>query len=441
MNLKTYQYLARYSLGKRGAIQAYRSAINNQFLSEDELSELSWLKTQKLLSYAFKNVPWYNRKFTEVGLHPLDIKNPEDYNQVPILRREDIKENFELFISKEINPNSLKISTTGGSTGTPLKIGMSKNGIRELPKWQMYSWWGLNPRTNMASIYRGIPANGIKKVALNLISWPQKKIQMDATQMSRKKIEEFILKMNKVKPQLIHGYVGAIDTIADYILENNISVPAPKVLWVTAAPITTIQEKKINKAFRAPVCNQYGCSELYFVSAECQHKTGLHIFSDSVKVEILTNNNEVQQPNKYGKIVLTNLDEYHFPLIRYENGDTGRILTQKCTCGMTLPLMDKVKGRISDNIELPDGTILAGEYLTTIFDDYSDFVKQFQIIQSKDKNIRINVVIYPDKKVDEILTIIKKTLVEKIHNQVKISINIVDHISVIKGKLRFIVKE
>ena len=67
-------------------------------------------------------------------------------------------------VSKKVNPKTLKISTTGGSSGTPLKIGMQKNGIRELQKWQMYSWWGLTPGTNMASIYRGIPTGGIRKL-------------------------------------------------------------------------------------------------------------------------------------------------------------------------------------------------------------------------------------------------------------------------------------
>lgn len=441
MNFATYQYLTRYSVFKPGALSAYQKAIKNQYLSDDELAELVWLKTKKLLTHAFYNVPWYNKRYSEIGLNPSDITKPEHIKQIPVLTRQELTDNYSLFISRGIDPKSLKISTTGGSTGTPLKIGMQKKGIRELQKWQMYSWWDLNPGTNMASIYRGLPQKGLNNLAMNLINWPQKIIRLDATQITQKKIEEFISLSKKIKPELIHGYVGAVDTIADYLNEKKITLPSPKVVWLTAAPLTAIQEEKISSAFNAPVCDQYGCSEIYFIAAECQHKSGLHIFADSVKVEILNNENQHINVGEYGKIILTNLDEYHFPLIRYENGDQGRFLRKKCSCGMTLPLMDKVKGRISDNIVLPDGTVLSGEYLTTIFDDYTSDVKQFQIIQKKDDSIQVNIVLKQLTNKTSIIKWVDMELQKRIRFQVKISIQIVDEITSIKGKLRFIVKE
>lgn len=441
MNFATWQYLSRYSIGKPGSLKAYRKAIRHQYLSEDELSELAWKKTLDLLNYAYLNVSWYNQRFNCIGLNPKDITKPEHFKQVPILTRKELAGNYELFISKQANPGSLKISTTGGSTGTPLKIGMQKNGIRELQKWQMYSWWGLTPGTNMASIYRGVPVAGIKKIALNLINWPQKVIRMDATQMTKEKIEEFIQQSNKIKPKLIHGYVGAVDGIADYVLENKITIPAPEVVWVTAAPVNAIQEEKISLAFHAPVCDQYGCSEVYFIAAECPHKQGLHIFSDAVKVEILNDDNKPVPTGEYGKIVLTNLDEFHFPLIRYENGDSGRLLKSKCSCGRSLPLMDKVKGRISDNIILPDGTVLAGEYLTTIFDDFTEDVKQFQIIQKKNNSIVVKLVFKQEENANKIINYTKAEMQKRIKKQVELDVQKVGFIESKKGKLQFIIKE
>lgn len=441
MDFASYQYLFRYSLGKPGALKAYRNAIKNQFLPEEELKIVTWSKTQKLLQYAFDNVPWYTNRFKSMGLNPKDITGPEYFAEVPILTRDELVNNFELFISKKADPKKLKISTTGGSTGTPLKIGMQKMGIRELQKWQLYSWWGLTPGANMATIYRGVPVSGLKKMALNMINWPQRVIRMDATQMTHKKIEEFIALSHKIKPELVHGYVGAVDALADYIIENKIVLPAPKVVWLTAAPVNAIQEEKISNAFHAPVCDQYGCSEIYFIAAECQHKQGLHIFSDSVTVEILNQENGLAASDEYGKIVLTNLEEFHFPLIRYENGDMGRLLNKTCSCGINLPLMDKVKGRISDNIVLPDGTVLAGEYLTTIFDDFTDVVKQFQIIQKKNNSIQVKLVLKRIAERESISKWTKAELGKRIKQQVNLTIDCVDSIDAEKGKLKFIIKE
>jgi len=442
MNFNNYFYLWRYSLGKKGAIEEYKNAITNQVLSNEDLDELSWTKSKNLVDFAFNNVPWYTEKFKTIGLHPNDISKPEYFQQIPILKRHEIIDNFDKFIAKGLTLKDLNFITTGGSSGKPLKIGVSKSKIRELQKWQMLDWWNTPLNADMASVYRGLPIRGLKKMALHLINWPQRVIRMDATQITTHEIENFIKKYIKIQPKIIHGYVGAIDTIADYILKNKISFSSkPNAIILTAAPVSAIQEHKISKAFNAPVCDQYGCSEIYFIASECLHKNGLHIFADSVKVEIVDENNKLLKKGEHGKIIITNLDEYAFPLIRYENGDESRLLNKSCTCGVTLPLMDKVKGRISDNIKLRDGTILSGEYLTTIFDDFTEKVKQFQIIQNKNLSILVSVKLYNHKDATFITKVIENELGKRINNQVSLKVEFVSEIKQEKGKLKFIIKE
>ncbi len=444
MNRSEYFYLLRYSVAKKGALKAYLQALSDEILPSEKLSRLSWEKTKRLLHYAYEKVPFYNKRFKSIGLHPSDISSEEQYEQIPVLTRKDIRVNFNLLVSSEADPGKLKISTTGGSTGEPLRIGLMPGRNREIQKWQMMSWWDLNPAVNYASVYRKLPLSLAQKTAAYLITWPQKVIRADASEMTVEGIEKFINSFLRIKPRLLHGYVGAIDTISDYIIDNNIILPAPSVVWLTAAPVSRLQEEKISRAFRAPVCDQYGCSEIYFVSAECPRKEGLHIFSDSVKVEILGEDSNPVPPGMHGKIVLTNLDEYFFPLIRYENGDYGRLNDHLCSCGRSLPLMDKVKGRISDNLILPDKTVLTGEYLTTIFDEYTGRVRQFQIVQNQSQAIEVKVVLNNrdrDQTDAKMLEDIKAVLSQRIKNQVPLTINVADHIDNKKGKLQFIVRE
>jgi phenylacetate-CoA ligase len=267
---------------------------------------------------------------------------------------------------------------------------------------------------------------------------------LDATEINVIKIEQFIQQCKKVKPKLIHGYVGALDIIAEYILANNVVFPAPKVVWSTAAPISAVQASKIEQAFGAPVCDQYGCSELYFIAAECPMKKGLHVFSDAVLVEILDDNNLPVPTGEFGRIVITNLNDKMFPLVRYANGDVGRMLEHTCSCEINYPLLDKVKGRVSDNISLPDGSVLSGEYLTTIFDDYTDEVKQFQIVQSPNNAITVKVVYKENTYGNQrktINTAVEQNLSRFIKNQAPFSIEEVSHITMKKGKLQFIIKE
>ena len=122
-------------------------------------------------------------------------------------------------------------------------------------------------------------------------------------------------------------------------------------------------------------------------------------------------------------------------------GDEGRLLNDKCSCGLTLPLMDKVKGRVSDNITLPNNVILSGEFLTTIFDDYTDYVNQFQIVQKKDLSIVIKVKLYNAIDSDLIIKVVDNELGKRINNQVPFNLEFVTEISSEKGKLRFVIKE
>ncbi len=210
--------------------------------------------------------------------------------------------------------------------------------------------------------------------------------------MSENDVTLFIKEINQFRPPLLKGYVGAISHLANTIVEKGIDVFSPKAVWVTAAPVSKVQKKRIENAFHAPVYDQYAFSEIFWVAAECSERKGLHIFSDSRHVEFI---NEIGKPSlgdELGRIVVTDLENYAFPLIRYENGDLGRTLANKCNCGINLPLMHPVRGRISDNVCFPDGTLISGEYLTTIFDDFPDTVIAFQVHQASDYSLTINVV-------------------------------------------------
>tara|TARA_R110001592_G_scaffold363394_1_gene687420 strand:- start:63919 stop:65253 length:1335 start_codon:yes stop_codon:yes gene_type:complete len=435
-------YLRKYNFFKPGAKKGLEEVLDFQELSKEEQDYLSWKKVEALLEHAYKNVPWYRRNFKNIGLLPKDISRPEYFSQVPVITRDDLKLNFDEFISDTHRGREIKKITTGGSTGVPLMIGVNPKTVRELQKWQMFSWWGLSPEVNMASVYREIPIGTLTKLVLKFINWPRKLITLNATNLSDNSIEVFLEKFKKNKPQVLHGYLGALDTLADYILDHGISLPSPNVIWSTAAPLAKVQQRKIQKAFGAPVCDQYGCSEMYFIAASCPQNNGLHQFSDAIKLEVLNGKGSPVPIGEHGKITLTNLNEFAFPLIRYENGDQGRWLNSKCNCGINLPLMGQVKGRKSDNFNLPDGSIISGEYLTTLFDDYPDAVKRFQVVQNKDLSIDLKISANGKQaKVDKILKQVRQDLVEKVKGQVTVAVVITDEIQSHGGKLKYVIKK
>lgn len=116
-------------------------------------------------------------------------------------------------------------------------------------------------------------------------------------------------------------------------------------------------------------------------------------------------------------------------------------MDHQCSCHISYPLIDKVKGRQSDNLVLPDGDVLSGEYLTTIFDDYTNAVKQFQVVQRKNLSIELKVSLYDSADENFTLKVIEQELGVRINHQVPFSLVFVNDINKEKGKLQFIIKE
>ena len=68
-----------------------------------------------------------------------------------------------------------------------------------------------------------------------------------------------------------------------------------------------------------------------------------------------------------GAIVLTNLNAYAMPFIRYAIADVGALAAGRCVCGRGLPLLDQVAGRSSDRLLLPSGRELIMWFFTDVF--------------------------------------------------------------------------
>jgi phenylacetate-CoA ligase len=440
-DIKKNLYLLKFGLFKPQTIQFYDRLERQQFYSSDELENLHWNKTKAIVSHAFKNVPYYRKKYTDVGFSPEDLKKNEDFSYLPLLTKDEVRENFTHMISAGTKPSQIRPSTTGGSTGEPLKVYFDKSVPLDAFSWRIKKWWGIPLGANEAIIAR--KSFGTIKEWINNIAWlPSKRTRLDASSIQGSEIEYFVNRYNTIKPKLIWGYAGAIDYVAGYIQENKIHVLPASAVWVTSSPITKVQKLRIEKVFGAPVYDQYGCCEVFHLASECRARRGLHIFHDSRKIEFLKDDGTPVDKGEFGNIALTDFENFRFPIIRYLNNDRGRMLNKKCSCGINLPLMDAVYGRQSDLIKLPDETCLAGDYLTTIFDDYPQAVKGFQLVQYGDYSIELKYIPNPDNanlkfEIDKVL----HNLSIKTRNQIKIKASAVEKITHPNGKLKYIISE
>jgi phenylacetate-CoA ligase len=374
----------------RGSMKGLMAA---QALSADALAALNWERRLALVRVCAAKIPFYQRAFREIGFEPGDLKSEADWNRLPVLEKQDIRTHTQALVDSAYRLDDLPTATTGGTTGLPLKTYNDPRVHLASMSWRMLDWWGVHPASNSGYLYRAIP-RGAGKALRDVALLPTRRAYIAASDMSETRMAAFLTELQAIEPEYLVGYVGALDVFARYCEAHGTELPSLKAIWTTASPLSDSLRAHFETVFRTPTYTQYGSCEFNWIAAECSHTGGMHIGSDIRHVDVLPDPEGFSE-DRFGDLAVTDLRNHVFPLLRYRLGDRGRLLDHSCPCGLPFPMMDYVRGRISDTLELRDGTRVPGEFWTTVFDDFVDDVSAFQVAQQADGTIQIRYVPNP----------------------------------------------
>lgn len=112
----------------------------------------------------------------------------------------------------------------------------------------------------------------------------------------------------------------------------------------------------------------------------------MHINADFVVVE--EDKVEGDGPRPF---LLTSLQNFSMPFIRYRNEDCWYLSSETCSCPNHFPLMRLEIARTSDNFVFPDGRVVHGEFFTHLMYG-SDGIVNFQFHQTAPDEIVLSVV-------------------------------------------------
>lgn len=408
-------------------------------MSSEELRQLNWDRRVQLVKHCAENVPFYQERFKEIGFVPEDLKSEADFLALPVLEKSDLRDRLDDFIAQGRIKGKLNTATTGGTTGHPLQIYRDPSVHLSSMSWRMLEWWGLSPADNSAYLYRKVPV-GLRKVLTDIALYPTKRSYITAADMTAENLKLFSRKVKETDTKYLVGYVGAIDEFARHLQHEGKQLKGLRGIWTTSAPMTEAMRQTYESVFQCPVYTQYGSCEFYWIAAECGQKNGMHIASDIRHVEILEG--DVTMPiGEFGDVVVTDLIDYAFPLLRYRIGDRGRLLSRECKCGRPFPLMDYVRGRVSDAIKMPDGTTIPGEYWTTIFDDFTTEVRAFQVWQHADYNLEIRYEGHAVGGVEHALQVVEGRLKDKLRGRIELRFSRAPIVANENGKTKFVYSE
>jgi phenylacetate-CoA ligase len=148
--------------------------------------------------------------------------------------------------------------------------------------------------------------------------------------------------------------------------------------------------KRIEAVFGVPVIDLYSCWEFGNIAWECSRHSGYHMNADSLIIELVRDGKRVSAGER-GELIITSLDAYAMPLIRYQIGDLGLLGNPGCPCGRGLPLLERIEGRSNDGIRLADGKILH-DYPITILLRSIPGILQFRLVQETLGEFKVDLV-------------------------------------------------
>ena len=362
----------------------------SQWYSYDQLKEIQWNKLKKLIEYSYYNVEYYKNCFDSNKISPSDIKSFEDFSKIPLLSKKDIRTAGKDIYSK-IYDGKVEECKSGGTQGKPLYLVRDSlsSAYGRAAYYRCLNWYGLRIGDKQLRVW-GLPLN---------IEKAKKEIRKDSI-LNRIRISAFDIKKETIyksykliknfKPVYMYGYVSGIVKICQLMRDENLDGRALKIKYAvtTAEMISESQRKIIEDFLDCSVINEYGCGEVSVVASECP-AGNLHVNMENVLVESIQKNPD-QKDSK--EIILTNLNSFSMPLLRYRICDTGNLVESKCACGRKLEIIDSITGRIVNMLLSTDGRYIAGNIFRYIaFDFITKYkgIKDFKVIQKQKKKIEI----------------------------------------------------
>ncbi|WP_017792532.1 phenylacetate--CoA ligase family protein [Leucobacter salsicius] len=413
--------------------------LANEHRPREEISELQASKAAAIARFAAANTVYYARTFAERGVDLTHLEQPEAWQRIPVVERSMVKEHRGEFVSTESNSRTAREAMTGGSSGEPLRLQQDSRVPTLAHAWRMYRWWGVEPWDNLARVGRwGFGLVDNLKTAVTW--WPSKQIYLDAKLFDATTMRAFHRSIVQVRPALIEGYVGAMLEFADFLEAEGLSIPTPRAVATTAAPLTDNARHRLASVYGTPVYDEYRGSEINWMAAECRERQGLHVFADTRRIEILGPDGQPVPSGVVGDIVVTDLLNRVFPMIRYRVGDRGKLLDRECPCGVTLPMIAQPEGRTTDVVRLPSGGLI-NHGLMTMFSEHPESVRMFQVVQAADYSLRIKVVRGDDPLGDEHIRQALAHVRRRIADEVPVTVDYVDSLPQTGGKTKYIISE
>jgi phenylacetate-CoA ligase len=279
-----------------------------------------------------------------------------------------------------------------------------------------------------------------QKLSNRLVYLLQRYRDMPVAVLDAPRLARYHAELRRWRPTSVWGYASGIAAFAAYVADRHPGERLDFVRAVITSSETLRPEQRalIERVFGpGRVHDHYGSREMY-IGSECGSHRGYHLHAEVVLTEVVDAAGRPCPPGQRGRVLVSDLSNHAFPFIRYEIGDVAVASdASPCPCGVRLPRLACVEGRIADMVVLRD-RVLTPPNFTILFSDLRG-VQAYQVRQ--DVIDRIDVYLVPGEGYGETVSAYVRGAIEQmVGGTASVVLHEVPEIAVPEsGKRRFVI--
>jgi phenylacetate-CoA ligase len=376
------RYLLIDILRKTQVLKGYKEFLCRSYTHES-LKSLQDNKLCEMLMFLRRSNPYYQYKLQKVPTSQIRSNPRKIIKTLPITDKLFMIRNEKLIL-QPVPGRKFQAKKTGGSTGDPLHYYIDLAAVSQSWAYILWSWHKYasyspgDPFLTVAGNSLGPLANRFK-TSLYYILQNNYLIAGDSISPQIRVASHRIR-----KSRLLYGYPSSIAALLEAI-PGSFSGHRLKAVFTTSEQLLPNVRRFIEEQLRIPVYDMYGANDGGAISCECNEHNGFHYNPLNCYIE------EHKNEDGLVELLLTSLNSYNFPFVRYRVGDVA-VLDDfgSCSCGSPFPMIRHLKGRTRDMIKLKNGRKVHGSKINKYILHYPEILR-YRVIQSSDFKITVQV--------------------------------------------------
>ncbi len=402
-------------------------------MERSKLMELQLKRLKETVHRVYENVPFYRRKFEELGVKPQDIKSLDDITKLPFTVKNDLRDNYPFGMAAIPLDEAIELHASSGTTGSPITVIYNRHDIDDVWAEIMARDLVMAGLTKKDVFQNPIPYGlftgafgfhyGAQKAGALVVpsgggqSERQLKLMKDYGTTFMSGVASYAVHLGTVAEKM------GIDPKRDLRVRTGI---------FGAEAFSEGIKRRLAEQWDMEVYDIYGLTEMSGpgVATDCENHDGLHIWEDHFIVEIVDpKTGEQLGPEEEGELVLTTITKEGMPIIRYRTHDLTYIYDSKsCDCGRTHARMAPVKAR-TDDMFIIRGTNIFPSQIEWVLMRNQKVGANYQIILTTEGDMdQLNVLVESKEKLSESES---SVLAKELTSQIKAVLTLTPRVKVI----------